>query len=548
MIKIIILDKGELNIMKYRKLVEHKKINGILAIMKIKRVIIPTITMVIIASQLFGCSSASKQEAYDMLQETEEIELEYAVPETVDQEQIASLDWIELGSLTTYSSLRAEWDNILGVTGTTGNKEGIFYMGYSGPTQDSFLAQVIQLQAFVDEASNESTYNALVDAVRNNFVDSDDLTDDQLFSIGLNAYFNLLPMKDESETYANEYVSRAQFLSLITRATNPASVQDTDEFKTNANGLNNQIGDSIYNESVALSLSYSYLTLEDGSLNSDTYNSSISRGEAIYTIMQMIYGEDELSTVDLDSTTFTDTTNGGDLATKNNLTSKAQVIQYAIQHPDQGCPEDIYRALVKLNELGLIGSETAWDEAITLSDTITLYYDIATSRFASTSTSSNSTTASSNDKIVESESWPEYKETMDYYVAQGLLNESEAYLLNPDIYGTETAGKSTQDFPIPDGKPVSSYILRLVTTTTKGFEIEAYWYKETNTVTYVYSGEVSPYGAWFIDMDSDDAIEAAGGNRNMLSNTHQQKIDILGEPSLSPEEVIEYLSVNGMTP
>lgn len=519
--------------------------------MKIKRVLLPTITMVIIASQLFGCSSASKQEAYDMLKETEQIELEYAVPETVDQESIAALDWIELGSLTTYSSLRAEWDSILGVTGTTGNKEGIFYMGYEGPTQDSFLAQVIQLQAFVDEASNESTYNALVDAVRNNFVDSDDLTDQQLFSIGLNAYFNLLPMKDESETYANEYISRAQFLSLITRATNPASVQDIDEFKNNADDLNNKIGDSIYNESVALSLNYSYLTLEDESLNSDTYNSSISRGEAIYTIMQMIYGEDELSTVDLDSTTFTDTTNGGDLATKKNLTNKAQVIQYALQNPDQGCPEDIYRALVKLNELGLIGSETEWDEAITLSDTITLYYDILTTKFGGTTTTTgtgNSTTATSNDKIVESESWPEYKETMDYYVEQGLLNESMAYLLNPDIYGTDTAGKAASDFLIPDGKPVSSYILRLKTTTTKGYLIHAFWYKETNTVTYLYSGEVSPYGMWFIDSESDDAIEAAGGNRNMLSNTHQQKIDILGEPSLSPEEVIEYLSVNGMTP
>lgn len=512
--------------------------------MKIKRVIIPTITMVVLASQLFGCSSASKQEAYDMLQQSTEIEIEYAVPETVDQEQIASLDWIELGSLTTYSSLRAEWDDILGVTGTTGNKEGIFYMGYSGPTQDSYLAQVIQFQAFVNEASNESTYNALVDAVRNNFTDSDDLTDDQLFSIGLNAYFNLLPMKDESESYANEYVSRAQFLSLITRATNPASVQDVDEFKNNADDLNNQIGDSIYNESVALSLSYSYLTLEDGSLNSDTYNSSISRGEAIYTIMQMIYGEAELYSVDLDSTTFTDTTNGGDLATKNNLTSRAQVIQYALQNPDQGCPEDIYRALVKLNELGLIGSETAWDEAITLSDTITLYYDIAVSKFDSTSTSSNNTTASSNDKIVESESWPEYKETMDYYVDQGLLNESMAYLLNPDIYGTDTAGKSTSDLLIPDGKPVSSYILRLKTTTTKGFKIQAFWYKETNTVTYVYCGEVSPYGGWYSDMDSMIYLQDNGKSQNALDFTHQEKIDILGEPSLSPEEVIAALSGN----
>ena len=158
----------------------------------------------------------------------------------------------------------------------------------------------------------------------------------------------------------------------------------------------------------------------------------------------------------------------------------------------------------------------------------------------------NSTTASSNDKIVESESWPEYKETMDYYIEQGLLNESEAYLLNPDIYGTDTAGKASSDFPIPAGKPVSSYIKRLKTTTTKGYLIHAFWYKETNTVTYVYCGEVSPYGMWFSDMDSMDALDDAFNHeKTLLDMTHQQKIDILGEPSLSPEEVIELIS-NGV--
>ena len=69
--------------------------------MKIKRIIIPTITMVVIASQLFGCSSATKQETYNMLQDSTEIELEYAELDTVDNKEISSLDWIELGNLTT---------------------------------------------------------------------------------------------------------------------------------------------------------------------------------------------------------------------------------------------------------------------------------------------------------------------------------------------------------------------------------------------------------------------------------------------------------------
>lgn len=520
--------------------------------MRTKKIIIPTVTMIIIASQLFGCAATSKEDAYNIMNGSSEIELEYAELDTVDDKEISSLDWTELGSLTTYSSLRAEWDSILGIKGSTGEKSGMLYKGWQGETQDSYLANVIGMQEFVDFASDESNYKALVDAVRTNFVDSDDLTDEQLFSIGLNAYFNLLPMKDESETYANEYVSRAQFLSLITRATNPVSVQDVDEFKNNADDLNNQIGDSIYNESVALSLSYSYLTLEDGSLNSDTYDAAVSRGEAIYTIMQLIYGEDELSRVDVDSAqnTFTDTTNGGDLATKNNLTSKAQVISYAIQNPDNGCPEDIYRALVKAQELGLIGSETAWDEAITLSDAVSLYYNTAVSVIASTTTSGNTTTTNSQvssiPDIPESENWPEYKETMEYYVDKGLMSNSTAHVLNPDIYGTETAGKGTMDVAPGFGADIdaSADIKSLELTTTKGFLIEAYWYVEPNTVQFIYTGEVLPAGSWLSDMDSEDALDAAfGGRVHTLDITHQQKIDILGEPSMTKDEVIAAIKV-----
>ena len=472
----------------------------------------------------------------------------YAELDTIEESTVASLDWIELGSLTTYSSLRAEWDSILGIKGSTGEKSGMLYKAWQGETQDSYLANVIGMQEFVDFASDESNYKALVDAVRNNFVDSDDLTDEQLFSIGLNAYFNLLPMKDESETYANEYVSRAQFLSLITRATNPVSVQDVDEFKNNADDLNNQIGDSIYNESVALSLSYSYLTLEDGSLNSDTYDAAVSRGEAIYTIMQLIYGEDELSRVDVDSAqnTFTDTTNGGDIATKNNLTSKAQVISYAIQNPDNGCPEDIYRALIKAQELGLIGSETAWDEAITLSDAVSLYYNTAVSVIASTTNSSENikdttTETSKITEIPESENWPDYKKTADYYIASGQATESAMHVLNPDIYGTETAGKGTGDVPF-DFIDASVDIRMMKVTTTKGYTIEAWYYVEAGTVQFIYTGEVNPGGGWYTDPDGGRVLDKYFNfEKSALDITHEQKIEILGEPTMTAEEVIAAL-------
>ena len=80
--------------------------------MKIKRVIIPTITMVVIASQLFGCSSASKQEAYNMLQNSEAVELEIAVPEydNTEDSKVELLPWLQLSSLETHPELRSAFE------------------------------------------------------------------------------------------------------------------------------------------------------------------------------------------------------------------------------------------------------------------------------------------------------------------------------------------------------------------------------------------------------------------------------------------------------
>lgn len=512
--------------------------------MKIKRVIIPTITMVIIASQLFGCASATKQETYNMLQDSTEIELEYAELDTVDNKEISSLDWIELGNLTTYSDLRASWDKIVGVTGTTGNKTGMLYKNWEGETQDNYLAEVILSTEFVDFVSNEDNYNKLVDAVRDNFTDSDDLTDEQLFSIGLNAYFSLLPMEDEAESYANDYITRAQFLALITRATNPVSVQESDDYKAYLSQLETTAGESIYNQAVAFSLPYSYLLTEDGSLNSKTYDSAISRGEAIYTIINMLYGEEGLATVNIDesSNAFTDTKNGGDILTEQGLKSKAEEISYAIQNPDKGCPEDIYKTLVKAQELGLIGSETAWDEAITLSDAITLYYNTALSKLEITTSSGNSKdTTTETSKIPESKGWTDYKKTADYYIASGQATESAMHVLNPDIYGTETAGKGTGDVPF-DFIDASVETRKMKVTTTKGYPIEAWYYVEAGTVQFIYTGEVTPGGAWYTDPDSLDVLDAAFNyEKSLLDITHEQKIQILGEPTMTAEEVIAAL-------
>lgn len=146
-------------------------------------------------------------------------------------------------------------------------------------------------------------------------------------------------------------------------------------------------------------------------------------------------------------------------------------------------------------------------------------------------------------KIPESKGWTDYKKTADYYIASGQATKSAMYVLNPDIYGTETAGKSTGDVPY-DFIDASVDIKRLELTTTKGYPIEAYWYVEPNTVQFIYTGEVSPYGAWYIDPDSMDVMDAYFNyEKTTLDITHEQKIQILGEPTMTAEEVIEAMKV-----
>lgn len=154
---------------------------------------------------------------------------------------------------------------------------------------------------------------------------------------------------------------------------------------------------------------------------------------------------------------------------------------------------------------------------------------------------SDATTSS----VPESESWPEYKETMTYLLDNNLADSQYVKMLNPDIYGIETAGKATYEFSEGTCTPdIGEYVKTYDLTTTKGYKIEADWYVDTNTVQYVYTGEVSPWGGWFTDEPSLDYMDAAFNyEKSLLDITHAEKVKLLGEPSMSDEEVIAAIKV-----
>lgn len=186
-------------------------------------------------------------------------------------------------------------------------------------------------------------------------------------------------------------------------------------------------------------------------------------------------------------------------------------------------------------------------ESVTKTTTETVA-DTSSTTTASTTTSkkddSSKSDTNSSDNLPDSKSWPEYKETVGYYLDKGLISEQSAHVLNPDIYGTETAGKSDTEVisPLETGLDASVDMRKLMVKTTKGFEIEAWYYVDANKVQFIYTGEVSPFGAWFIDEASMDYMDAAYNyEKSTLDITHAEKIELLGEPTMTAEEVIAAL-------
>lgn len=233
--------------------------------MKIKRVILPTITMVIIASQLFGCASTTKQEAYDMMRETEQIELEYAVPDydsNTEESKVELLPWLQLSSLETHPELRTAFEEYVGVTGTTGNKEGTLY--YNPETQQAEQNVTLYMAT---KNSAISSYFANIDAMTKfGEIAAENYTDVDVDDINapyatINAYFELLPDQEDGQFDGDSTISRAQAMALLMRATTQVNDQQAPEADKD---FTSKVGESQYTNFAAPMNEYSYINTDNG--------------------------------------------------------------------------------------------------------------------------------------------------------------------------------------------------------------------------------------------------------------------------------------------
>jgi hypothetical protein len=367
--------------------------------MKVKKIVIPVLTLVMIASQLSGCASTGKQELANMIDNSQEVIIEVETPEFTVQGESEDMYWTQLSLLSSNENTREIVDNYFSnYLSDTGVKYGPFYVDKDGNQEgnntlaivlgNKYVADVLNgVQRNVDgedtvtvEDSTEATAAKLdenaVDDMMNEISqyltkDYADLEESDYSAAMFNAYFELIP--DSTPNYFNGGASltRAEAMTLVMRAVTPVETLKADE------NFKNSVAGTKYDEYIGYASkedSKVYISTADKSLSKDNFSGAMTRGEYIYLIMNEVYGAESVKSFNIDGTSLKDCVNAGDLASslefKGTERIHAACLQYALQNADKGAPEELYKAVAMAHSKDIISSETRWDEAITKTEAI----------------------------------------------------------------------------------------------------------------------------------------------------------------------------------
>lgn len=294
-----------------------------------------------------------------------------------------TISWTPVGELTDHAELRASIDKYLGVTGEGKSKQGSLYTNIKGKNDYNNVFSVAMNNSAVEKALNTNK-NFIANAACNSYTDLDIDDEEKCVNMALNAYFNLLP--DGTEANADASLTRAQFMAMVMRADTPVTEIQTDT------AFEKSVGQSEYNRYAQSVNKDSYLTL-----NNQLYNSSMTRAEAVYTIVSRYYA-DSLKNASSSASCYTDAKDGGAVAKSD----RASALNNSISNPDSGMDRELYKSLCVAKEKNLLTSaRSRWDEAITKNEAIALLRSVYTHKLVEcnakgtllTSSSTNKTTA-----------------------------------------------------------------------------------------------------------------------------------------------------------
>lgn len=184
-----------------------------------------------------------------------------------EESKVELLPWLQLSSLETHPELRSAFEEYVGVTGTTGNKEGILYTNplTTQADQNITLLLAIKNSQFRGYLVSPDELAKLGEIAAENYTDID-VDDVNAPYATINAYFELLPDQEDGQFDGDATISRAQAMALLMRATtqvNEAQAPETDNDFTKA------VGETQYTNFAAPMDEYAYLNTSTG-LNDKT--------------------------------------------------------------------------------------------------------------------------------------------------------------------------------------------------------------------------------------------------------------------------------------
>ena len=410
-----------------------------------------------------------------------------------EESKVELLPWLQLSSLETHPELRTAFEELVGVTGTTGNKEGILYTNplTTQADQNITLLLAIKNSQFRGYLVSPDELAKLGEIAAENYTDID-VDDVNAPYATINAYFELLPDQEDGQFDGDSTISRAQAMTLLMRATTPVNEQQAPETDSNFTA---KVGETIYTDFAAPMDDYCYISTSNG-LNKKSFESTMSRGEYIYMLTKALFGDDYSSQLeeagkeetDVDSVTFTTLKDGGDVT-----------YQEALNSPDKGLPTDMFNTFKKAVAIGFVTEDNLnWDEAITKSEAINLFIDAVEVYQINMEEVNNKMGLEETPpyEVVEQGDYPDSRS--DH---QANWDTYKKYFDDFSVYGTDTAGKGLNDLPYCGNTGYNAKLLQ-ERTTDKGYTV----LYDTDTGKVYYSSMILPTGDAYDEDKSSNAL------------------------------------------
>lgn len=323
---------------------------------KVKHIIMTVVLSIACLATITGCGNSLEKEIKTAVENNQEIKLSVkSAAGTIKREPIT---WVELDQLKTFKDIRKVWDDQMQIViFDMGSKNGVMYVDTDGNwAGNNVLFNIFQNKIFVrDFWSDSGIKSNLSQVAMNEFSDINGESTGIIASI--NSYFNILPIAEDGTSGLFADLTRAEAMAAIYRGDTPVIYDEVNSDFESAVSRNDY---NLYAYGVAKD---SYLKFENNGLNYDTYNSPITCAEVIYMLMHR-YFPDELANVDVKSSGLA-TPNAGNIGEELGIVGKnaweSFELEYCLQYPEDGAPEELYKALVLANRLGLIASDYDWD-------------------------------------------------------------------------------------------------------------------------------------------------------------------------------------------